>query len=147
MTKSADIKQVADSILTMNEKIFKGYGVPVSLEIISTKKENLPAAMQQSLPSSRVVKAYKSGSYIGEYRWSLFLRVAVEDTNGRLAASLLLQEAAEEAENTIPVMPQGFTFYGTRVESSTPTLRDATEQYETYEVTLVTNYKRSKERK
>jgi len=137
-----DVKVVTDSVLTMAEQLL---GVSVGLEVITTKAAEMPQMMVQTLPCETVVRRYRCGDYIGQHEWALYLRVAAGDTQGRLDAVRTLTDAAEAVRKAVPPMPAGFTFMST-TGGVTPTMVDATEQYETYRVDFTTQYKHLLER-
>lgn len=137
-----DVRGVADAIYTMVERALD---VPVGLEIVTVRPEEMPAAMVQMLPGDPVVKRYRCGDWIGSQRWALYLRVAVRDTAGRIDAVAALSGAADILEAAAPDMPTGYWFQRTETLTS-PAMRDATDDYETWQVTFATQFKRTRER-
>ena len=119
---------------------------PTTLEIVPTAPAELPAAMVQMLPGDPVRKRYKNGDWVGVQRWALYLRVAVRDTEQRVGAVEVLQEATDRIEDAVPDLPAGCEFRGTAADG-TPTMRDAAEDYETWQVTFSTEFKRTRERR
>lgn len=142
MANDADVKVVTDSIYTMVEGVL---GAEVRLEIITTKPEEMPQMMVHTIPNDPVIKRYKCGDYLGKHDWGLYLRIATSDTAARIDAVEALNDAAELIRNAVPKMPAGFE-YGKTKGGLNPTLADATDQYETWQVTFSTEYKRSRER-
>lgn len=141
MSKDEDVGVMTDAILTAAEAAL---GSPVQLEIITTDPAEMPQAMVQTLPSE-IVRRYKNGDYVGRHNWRLYLRIPVADTGERVDAIESLSEFAAAIRRTVPPMPAGFEFAGTR-GGATPVLEDATEAFETYQVTFETEFKRSRER-
>lgn len=141
MSKDEDVGVMTDAVLTAAEDAL---ATPVQLEIITTDPEEMPQAMVQTLPSE-VVRRYKNGDYIARHNWRLHLRVPVSDTAERIDAIESLSEIAAAIRRTVPPMPAGYEFAGTR-GGATPVLEDATEAFETYQVTFETEFKRSRER-
>ena len=54
-----------------------------------------PSMMLQQLSSAEKVKSYVNGSYIGVWRFAVWIRVEAEDTASRLDAIAVLTELAE----------------------------------------------------
>lgn len=143
MSDEQGIRAVADALYTMAERVMDA---PTTLEIVPTAPAELPAAMVQMLPGDPVRKRYKNGDWVGVQRWALYLRVAVRDTEQRVGAVEVLQEATDRIEDAVPDLPAGCEFRGTAADG-TPTMRDATEDYETWQVTFSTEFKRTRERR
>lgn len=143
MSDAMGTRAVADALLRLAQSVM---GEPTTLEIIPTDPLELPAAMVQMLPGSSIVKKYKSGDWIGRQSWALYLRLAAPDTEQRVSAIERLQRATDRIEDAAIKLPTGFEFRST-VADGTPTMRDATEAYETWQVTFATEFKRTNERK
>ncbi len=94
MSDEQGIRAVADALYTMAERVMDA---PTTLEIVPTAPAELPAAMVQMLPGDPVRKRYKNGDWVGVQRWALYLRVAVRDTEQRVGAVEVLQEATPTA--------------------------------------------------
>ena len=143
MSDERGTRAVADALYTMAAELVDA---PAGLEIVPTEPADLPAAMVQMLPTDPVRRRYKNGDWIGVQKWALYLRVDARDTGQRVDAIGTLQAATDRVEDAVPDLPAGFEFRGTEADG-TPTMRDATEDYETWQVTFVTEYKRTRERR
>lgn len=114
---------------------------PVTLEIIPVEPESLPAAMVRMLPGDPVARRYRCGDWIGRQKWALYLRVDARDTAQRVEAVATLQEASDRLEAAPLDLPEGFEHRSTEADG-TPTMQDAAEGYETWQVTFETQFKR-----
>lgn len=143
MSDERGVRAVADALYTMAEGIMD---MPTTLEIVPTDPADLPAAMVQMLPGDPVRKKYKNGGWIGAQKWALYLRVSARDEAQRISAIETLQEATDRIEDAAPELPEGCEYRGTAADG-TPTMKDATEDYETWQVTFATEFKRTRERR
>lgn len=143
MSDERGTRAVADALYTMAEGLVDG---SVGLEIVPTDPADLPAAMVQMLPGDPVRRRYKNGDWIGIQKWALYLRVSARDEAQRVRAIETIQDATDRLEDAEPDLPAGFDFRGTEADG-TPTMRDATEDYETWQVTFTTEFKRTRERR
>lgn len=137
-----DARAVAEAI---REAAVGSIDVPVTLEIVPTDPADLPAAMVRMLPGDPVVRRYRCGDWIGRQKWALYLRVDARDTARRIEAVAKLQGASERLEAAALRLPAGYEHRGTEADG-TPTMQDATEGYETWQVTFETQFKRYRTR-
>lgn len=134
-----DARTVAAAIY---QAVADSANMPVTLEIVPTSPEDLPAAMVRMLPTKQpVVRRYGCGDWVGRQLWGICYRVDVRDNAQRTEAVAVLQGLADNAESLIPLLPEGIEFQGTEA-SDMPTLIDATSDYETWQVTFTTKFKR-----
>lgn len=133
-----DARAVADAVYAAAAGTMDA---PVTLEIVPTEPGELPAAMVRMLPGDPVVRRYRCGDWIGRQKWALYLRVDARDTSQRVEAVARLQEASDRLEALALDLPQGYEHRATEADG-TPTMQDATADYETWQVTFETQFKR-----
>lgn len=138
-----DARTVAAAIY---QAVAESASIPVTLEIIPTNPADLPAAMVRMLPTKQpIVKRYGCGDWVGRQLWGICYRVDARDNAQRTEAVAVLQALADDAESLIPLLPEGIEFQGTEA-SDMPALIDATNDYETWQVTFATEFKRRRAR-
>ena len=64
----------------------------IAYEYMPADPEKLPALSMQTLTGDPVERRYVDGSYIGRYRFAIYLRQASEDDTGRLDAVTTLEQ-------------------------------------------------------
>ena len=120
----------------------KEYEDALTFEIVPTDPAQLPAAMVRMLSTSDpVVRAYRCGDCIARQRWAVCYRVNVHSDEQRADAVAAIEQLAQVACDAVPELPAGCEFYQTTT-TDVPTLIEATSDYETWQVSLETTYKR-----
>lgn len=113
-----------------------------------------PSLMLQELAHAEILRQYIDGSYIGQWSFSIYMRINAEDSAARLSASSALNELAEwfkERDNSgafinLPIIDRNRT--ATKIEMSTTPALAA--QYdggiEDYQAVYQLEYKKSNRR-
>ena len=116
-------------------------GIHLEYEYLPADKGKLPCGSVQTLTGTPVSKRYKDGSYIGNYRFAVYLRCAADDSTSRLDAASELTSLAKQIEESIIELPAPFTLWN--IEQDTlPVKVDAEVAYEDWQATFTLTYKK-----
>jgi hypothetical protein len=110
-------------------------------ECLTASKDALPAVSVQSLTGAPVAKRYKSGAYVGNYRFAVYLRQLAEDNAARLDAATALAALAFAIEGSRPTMPEGFEFWGME-QDTLPVKVAADEAYDDWQSTFTLTFRK-----
>lgn len=110
---------------------------------IDELQNSSPAIMLQPLPSSRIVKKYVDGSFLGVFSFAVYLRISAADTYDKINAYDTLRSLAEWLEATeLPDIGNGRV--ATSLEqTATPALAEQDDDTEDYQTIFALNYKQS----
>lgn len=112
---------------------------PLHYESMPARREQLPAASMQTLAGDPRVRSYLDGSYIGRYRFALYVRQSADDSGGRLDAMAAIEAMAEAADGAAYDLPDGYDFH--RIEQdSLPRAVSAEDGFDDYQVTFSVQY-------
>lgn len=130
---------VAGALYAATEQAYEG---DLTFEILPTDPMQLPAACVRTLTTNNpIVRAYRCGDAIERQLWAVCCRVSVRSDDQRACAVASVKDLADLACAVCPDLPRGFEFYKT-TQTDAPALIEATSDYETWQVSLETTYKR-----
>jgi len=115
-------------------------GLGCEYEYLPTNAKELPCLMMSTLPGNPIEKEYLDGAYIANYRFSLLLRQAAEETQARIDALQSLRNLANLLEKDPPELGDGCQVWSCQVDNL-PARISAEEPYVDYQVTLRVQYR------
>jgi hypothetical protein len=129
---------------TVHEALQELAPLPVKFEELPDKAASLPCFSMQTLTGDPVFKRYKDGSYIGNYRFAVYLRQSGVDTALRLDAVGALTDLASAIEALRLSLEAPYEFRGIRGDTL-PTKITVAPEYDDWQATFTMTYR--KERK
>lgn len=115
----------------------------IHYEYMPADKTMLPAASMQTLAGDPYVRRYIDGSYIGRYRFAIYLRQASDDDGSRLDAMATLEQIAKTVNTTAMALPDGYDFHRC-IQDTLPHKIDAEDSFDDYQVTFTVQYGKQK---
>jgi hypothetical protein len=101
----------------------------------------LPRLSLQTLTGSPIEKRYKNGSYIGNYRFALYLRQSTQDNDTRLNSVQELTDLAGKVETLNLDCGESISFWGIKPDTL-PVKVDSDEAYDDIQVTFTLKFKK-----
>jgi hypothetical protein len=116
----------------------------VSYEQLPTGREQLPCVSVQTLTGTPVDRRYKDGSYIGLYRFAVYIRQTTEDNASRLDGAKAMTRLAADIVASAVALSEPFVFWS--IEQDTlPVKVEAHEAYDDWQATFTLRYKKGKQ--
>lgn len=112
-------------------------------EFMPADRSLLPALSLQTLTGDPVLTRFMDGSYIGQFRFAVYLRMSADDDESRLAASALMEQVTSVVAGGTYTLPTGFDYH--RITQDTlPRLISVDEGFYDYQVTFAVDYGKKK---
>ncbi len=119
-------------------------GAPrIHFEYMPADKAMLPAASMQTLAGDPYVRRYVDGSYIGRYRFAIYLRQASDDDGSRLDAMATLGQIATAVNAAAFTLPDGYDFHRC-IQDTLPHRIAADDAFDDWQVTFTVQYGKQK---
>jgi hypothetical protein len=115
--------------------------LPCEFGSLPASRESLPCVSVQTLTGDPVTKRYKSGAYIGNYRFAVYLRQSAEDNAARLDSSKVLTDLATSIDGATVTLPASFVFWGLE-QDTLPVGVTVDTAYEDWQATFTLTYKK-----
>ncbi|MDR3053322.1 MAG: hypothetical protein LBU48_05635 [Coriobacteriales bacterium] len=113
----------------------------VEFDHLPTK--GLPMLSMQTLTGTPVERRFKSGGYIGNYRFALYLRQQAEDNASRLDAEQVLKTLAGQVEKLPLALGASIALLGI-TQDTLPAKVSSDEAYDDQQVTFTLKYKKGR---
>jgi hypothetical protein len=115
----------------------------VKFEELPDKAGVLPCFSMQTLTGNPVERAYKDGSYIGNYRFAIYLRQSGEDAALSLDAFGAIGTLVEGVQALTLTLEQPYEFRGIRLDTL-PVKVDVKPNYDDWQATFTMSYKKGR---
>jgi hypothetical protein len=110
-------------------------------ESLPADRAQLPCISVQTLTGNPVEKRYKSGGYIGNYRFAVYLRQTAEDNASRLDGSKVMSDLAATIDGSTVDLPAPFEFR--ELEQDTLAVKVAVDEaYDDWQATFTMRFKK-----
>jgi hypothetical protein len=110
-------------------------------ESLPAERSALPCVSVQTLTGTPVERTYKDGSYIGNYRFAVYLRQTTEDNAGRLDGSRIMADLTAAIDKATVELPSPFSFWGLELDTL-PVKVDSEPAFDDWQATFTMRYKK-----